>query len=431
MILTDCLTDIKTRCNDGEFLRPDYARYSFAQIPSFVEVLLGTRKQDDHPLAETLLRRVSSRPQNVVLLLIDGFGYNQWLQYANRHPFFNRMLEHGALMPITALFPSTTAASVTTINSGLTPQEHGLIEWHLYLEELDEIIYTLPFTTLDAKDQPDSLRKRGVDPRVLFSGTSLYTRLGDRGVSSHAFLRDRYAGSAYSSVAQTGTNVIRYSSAPDMLVHLRQQLAAAKQRSYFYVYWDEVDHLSHTYEPHSEPYLAELNGLSHLLQTEFLDKVDRHAAERTVFLVTADHGHVVMKPNETIYLNQWPEVTEALAKSPAGKTIHPWGNARDVFLKVRDDAVDGVISFLSDKLAGKARVVRSQEEADSGLFGIGKEHPQFRKRIGNVLVLPYEEYAVWYQYPGHEKSKHRGMHGGLSREEMLTVLGFATLSDLL
>jgi hypothetical protein len=102
-----------------------------------------------------------------------------------------------------------------------------------------------------------------------------------------------------------------------------------------------------------------------------------------------------------------------------------------VFLKVADDRVDTVISFLSQKLAGKARIVRSQEEADKGLFGIGQEHLQFRKRIGNVLVLPYEGYTIWYQYPGHEKSEHRGMHGGLSREEMLTVLGFATLSDLL
>ena len=124
-------------------------------------------------------------------------------------------------------------------------------------------------------------------------------------------------------------------------------------------------------------------------------------------------------------------MVESLAKSPAGKAIHPWGNTRDVFLKVRDGAVDRVISFLSEKLKGKARVVRSQEEADRGLFGMGAEHPQFRKRIGNLLILPYEEYTVWYQHPGREKSKHRGMHGGLSREEMLTVLACANLSDLL
>lgn len=430
MILNDHLQDIESRLGDEQFLRPDYARYSFAQIPALIELLLGT-KQGSHPFASTVLQHVKPQPQNVVLLMIDGFGYQQWMQYGERFPFLSRVLNKGNLMPITSLFPSTTSASVTTISSGLTPQEHGLIEWHLYLEELDEIIYTLPFSSLDSKDQRDSLLKRGIDPRILFNGTSLFTRLHDQGVAPHALLRSAYSASAYGSVSQAGANVIGYSSAPDMLVHLRQQLAVAKQPSYFYVYWDEVDHLSHMYEPHSEAYLAELNSLAHLLQTELLDKVDHKTAENTVLLVTADHGHVVMKPDETIYLNQWPEVTELLAKSPAGKTIHPWGSPRDVFLKVADNRVDEVVAFLSDKLKGKARIVQSQEEADKGLFGIGQEHPQFRKRIGNVLVLPYEEYTVWYQYPGHEKNKHRGMHGGLSREEMLTVLGFATLSDLL
>lgn len=430
MIINDHLQDIESRLGDDQFLWPDYARYSFAQIPALVELLLGT-KQGEHPFADTVLKRVNPQPQNVVLLLIDGFGYQQWLKYGEQYPFLSRLLAKGSLLPITSLFPSTTAASVTTISSGLTPQEHGLIEWHLYLEELDEIIYTLPFSSLDIEDRGDSLLKRGVDPSILFNGTSLHTRLRDRRIDTYALLREAYSASAYTSVSQAGANIIPYSSTPDMLVHLRQRLAAAKQRSYFYVYWDEIDHMSHMYEPHSEPYLVALNSLTYLLQTEFLDKVDRKTAENTVLLVTADHGHVVMKPDETIYLNQWPEITESLAKSPAGKTVYPWGNTRDVFLKVAEDKIDEAISFLSEKLAGKARVVRSQEEADKGLFGIGQEHPQFRQRIGNVLILPYEDYTVWYQYPGHEKNKHRGMHGGLSREEMLTVLGFATLSDLL
>lgn len=430
MVIDSHLQDIESRLGDDQFLRPDYTGYGFAQIPALVELLLGT-KQGDHPFADAVFERVNSHPQNVVLLMIDGFGYNQWLRYGEQYPFLSSVLEKGNLMPITALFPSTTATSITTINSGLTPQEHGLMEWYLYLKELDEIIVTLPFKSLDKEARVDELAERGVDPHILFDGTSLHTRFREQGVASHTLLRDDYAGSAYSKVSQAGARVIPFSSSSDMVVLLRQHLEQARGKSYFYVYWDAVDHMCHTYEPHSEQYLAELNSLTHVLQTEFLDKVERRAAENTVLLITADHGHVVMKPDETIYLNQWPEVTESLAKSPAGRRIYPWGNARDIFMQVADDKVGEVVGFLSQKLARKARVVYSQEEADKGLFGIGPEHPQFRQRIGNVLVLPYKGQTILYQYPGHEKSKHRGMHGGLSREEMLTVLGFATLSDLL
>jgi membrane-anchored protein YejM (alkaline phosphatase superfamily) len=225
------------------------------------------------------------------------------------------------------------------------------MEWHLYMEELDEIIYTLPFMGIN-EEKPDSLLQRKIDPSILFDGTTLYNRLSEHGIKSYALLRDTYAKSAYSSVSQAGADVIPYSSAADMLVRLRQQLAQAKQQSYFYVYFDGIDHMSHEYEPHSEEYLAELNGLTHLLQTELLDKIDKKVAENTVLLITADHGHVVMKPKETIYLNQWSEVTEALAKSPAGKVIYPWGNTRDVFLKATDDKVDWLVDFLSEKLEG-------------------------------------------------------------------------------
>ncbi|MEX1997915.1 MAG: alkaline phosphatase family protein [Candidatus Andersenbacteria bacterium] len=430
MIIKDHLQDIEARLGDSHFLRPDYGGYSFAQIPALVELLLGT-KQGNHPFTDTVFKHVNPQPQNVIVFLIDGFGYNQWLKYGERYPFLSRVLEKGNLMPITSLFPSTTAASVTTISSGLTPQEHGLMEWHLYMEELDEIIVTLPFMPLAKKARVDELAERGVDPQVLFSGTSLHTRLSSHGVASHVMLRNTYANSAYSKVSQAGATVIPYSSSSDMMVLLRQHLAAAQGKSYFYVYWDAVDHMSHEYEPHSEAYLSELNSLTHLLQTELLEKVDHQVAENTVLLVTADHGHVVMKPEETIYLNQWPEVTEALATSAAGRTIYPWGNTRDVFLKFAEDKVDGMVDFLTEKLDGKARIVRSQEEADKGLFGLGQEHLQFRKRIGNALILPYEGYTVWYQHPGLDKSDLRGMHGGLSREEMLTVLGFINLDELI
>jgi hypothetical protein len=38
-------------------------------------------------------------------LLIDGFGWRQWLQYAERYDFFNRVTARGVVAPITTVFP--------------------------------------------------------------------------------------------------------------------------------------------------------------------------------------------------------------------------------------------------------------------------------------------------------------------------------------
>ncbi len=431
MILNNYLADIKSRCSDGPFLRPDYSRYSFSQIPSLIENILGV-DNNVHPFADIVFRHIKRKPQKVILLLIDGFGYNQFLKYAERYLFLNRLIERGVLMPLTALFPSTTAASITTINSGLTPQEHGLIEWHLYLDEIDKTIESLPFRPLVKNATDDQLTEDGVDPAILFNGQSIHHRLSDNKIASYVVLHKAYVNSTYSArVYQTGATIIPFNSSSDMAVLLRHKLSAVKSRSYFYVYWGGLDHMSHTYEPHSDQYLAELNSLSHLLQSELLDKIDQETAKDTVLLVTADHGHIPMYPDETIYINSFPEVVDALAVSPAGNKILPWGSPRDVFLRVKEEQLDKMIDTLIKRLAGKAAVLKSQEEADRGLFGTGCEHPQFRKRIGNILILPYENHTVWYQYPGLDKFNKRGMHGGLTPEEMVIPLLFVSLSDLL
>ena len=217
----------------------------------------------------------------------------------------------------------------------------------------------------------------------------------------------------------------------DKLVLLRQRLVAVRGQSYFYAYWDVLDHMSHTYEPHSEQYLAELNSFSHLLQTELLEKIDKETARNTLLLITADHGHIPMYPDKTIYINDIPEVVEALVVSPAGKKILPWGSPRDVFLRIKEEQLENTVDILKKHLNGKAIILKSQEEANKGLFGIGNEHPQFRQRIGNILILPFVNHTVWYQYPGLDKFNKRGMHGGLTPEEVVIPLLFANLSDLL
>ncbi len=430
MILEEHLPDLESRFTDGPFLRPDYRGYNFMQIPALVDALFGIGDAAC-PFGPEVLPRVVERPRNVVLLMIDGFGYNHWLRYGEGYPFLRSMLSQGSLMPITAVFPSTTSASVTAIGSGLTPQQHGLMEWHLYLEELDQVIVTLPFKSLGRGIPPEELAARGVDPHLLFNGESHATRLRRQGVVPHSFLGRGYAGGAFTSLIHAGAEVHAYGSPAELIVMLREALALSSEPSYFYVYWDGMDVISHRYEPHSAYFDAELNSLTHLLQTELLERVDSRVAESTVLLVTSDHGHVPVNPAETVYLNAFPEIESALAVSSNGRRIHPWGSARDLFLQVDPLRLKDTVAALRHRLHGIADVRLSQNEADRRLFGFGEEHPRFRSRIGNVLILPYEHRTVSYQYPGLEKTGLRGMHGGMSREEMLTVLGFATLSELM
>ncbi|MFC6723904.1 alkaline phosphatase family protein, partial [Halobium palmae] len=73
-----------------------------------------------------------------------------------------------------------------------------------------------------------------------------------------------------------------------------------------------------------------------------------------------------------------------------------------------------------------ALVLSKAEAIDRELWGPGEYGEAFRERCGDLLVVPRDR-GVWYER-GHLGLV--GMHGGLTREEMLVPFATARLSEL-
>ncbi len=415
------------RVRDGR-LPPDYGGACFSEIPGAVRHLL--RLQDDSPLADIMAGAgVTPRgTEKVIVLLLDGFGYRQWEKNVDRHAFLGRIAERGTVAPLSSVFPATTAAALTTIHTGLTPQEHGLLEWMVYDSDLDRNIYTLPFTEIVTQE---SLVGK-VDPDLLFDGETVYERLGAAGVPSYTFTNASIAHSPYAKRLMRGSTPVPYKTASDLVVNLRRHLALSNRGpAYFYVYWDLIDSISHLYGPDSEQYLAELDSFFHLLRTQLMEALPAESARGVSLLVTADHGHIRIRPGETIFLNDFPAVTRHFRRAANGQPILPWGSARDCFLAIEPDKIDEVHHLLERLLAGRATVLRSEAAIRNGLFGRHRPHQRFRVRAGDLIILPHDTQTVWYQHePGPRKFTKLGHHGGLTPDETLVPFGCIRLADL-
>jgi predicted AlkP superfamily pyrophosphatase or phosphodiesterase len=411
------------------FVYPGYGGYCFSSIPSAIRYVLGLRKTT--PLSRLLDRAgvEPARPLTVISFLIDGFGYRQWLEYAGRYEFLNRLTDRGVVAPLTAVFPSTTAAALTTIHSGLTPQQHGLPEWWVYFEELGQIVVTLPFSPLAGQIQ-DELLLYGADPEMLFHGKTIYDTLAKSGVPSFNLIHDSIAGSAYSSVVMAGSDVMSFKDAPDLMHKLLDKVSQQQGSAYFQVYWGAIDSAAHEYGVHSSNYLAELDQFFTSSSKDFLNRFPASKSRQTIMLVTADHGQINVDPNETLYLDHYPQLTKWLRTGRDRTPILPWGSARDVFLATEAGKAEDAFQFLSAVLKDKATVIKSGDAMGRGLFGTGKLHQEFRSRIGDILVLPHGNQTLWYSRPGHERFKLLGMHGGLSPDEMLVPFAAAKMSEL-
>jgi len=101
--------------------------------------------------------------------------------------------------------------------------------------------------------------------------------------------------------------------------------------------------------------------------------------------------------------------------------IVPAGSARDMFLHIKDEMLDEAQAFLAPRLAGKADVVKTQMLIDEGYFG-EKISSEFLARVGNLVILPYEYESVWWYEKDKFEMKFRGHHGGLTPQEMETIL---------
>ena len=428
MILKDIEAEIE-RTRQGDFVLPRYGDWCFSSIPPAAASLLGAG--GTHPLSPVLEKACLKEgpPRKVVLLLVDGFGYNQWLRCAADHGFLARLTERGTVAPLTSVFPSTTAATLTTIHSGLTPQEHGLPEWWVYLEELDRIIVTLPFMPLGSEKR-DGLLEMGANPSILFDGTTFAEKLAATGIPSFAIIRRSYAHSAYSGRVHRGSRILAFSSVSEFAARLVEAVQTAPTPSYVYAYWDTIDSVAHEHGPHAEQCLVETAAFFRAMEEEFLAKLGRGEAGQSVLLVTSDHGQVEVDPQETIHLNDSPGIVRDLRTDGRGAPIGPWGSPRDAFLAVREEARADVLAFLRETLGERAAVLESRQALADGLFGRGEPHPRFRGRIGDILILPRGNNTVWYEHIPGKRMKLRGLHGGLSSDEMLIPFAAARLSDL-
>jgi predicted AlkP superfamily pyrophosphatase or phosphodiesterase len=431
MILSELENEIEKERKEGEFIYPFYEKYCFSNISSTILNFFGIKS--NKPILPPELHKDKLEIENsskVILLLIDGLGYKQWLGCYKNYKFFEIFTQNGIVAPITTVFPSSTAAALTTINTGLTPQQHALLEWFLYFKEIDMIIKTLPFEPLYDKDR-NIFSKIKADQKILFKGTTIYQTLKRAGIKSFTFINENYANSTYSKLVYKGSSTIPFINSSDLVVRLRKTLELEKGPAYFYVYIDYVDSLEHKYGNYTEEYYAEISVLSFLLKKELLEKIDKKVAKETLFLITADHGQLNILPQETVYLNKFKKVVNSFQKSKRNKPILPTGSPRDVFLHIKQDRLEEIYSFLSKKLREKAKVVKTEEAIKMNLFGIDKPSKEFYDRVGNLLILPYKNNTVWYQHIKGRKFNLLGHHGGLTKDEMLVPFAISKLSNLI
>jgi hypothetical protein len=390
------------------FRRPLYGTYCFSQIPATISRLLtgeGSGLPSDC--------YIEGSYDSATVIFLDGFGWTFMEKFHSHAPFLEMMIEEGIASKLTSMFPSTTAAHVTAIHTGLCPGESGIYEWFVYEPSLDRVIAPLPFSYA-GDHKPDHLVGE-MDIATLFPFETLYMRLKEQGITSTVFEPRNIAGSTYSKQATRGATTEPYSSLETGLDQLVETLKKQTQPHYANLYFPNIDSTFHRKgigTPPSDHVIREtLETLSHFL-TRFKQLPGKHA-----LIVTADHGMVPIDPKTTFFLNK--EIPSMEKNFRLGREDHPLvpaGSPRDFFLHLQPEKIHETKEILSHFLEGRAEIHSTKTLMEEGFFGPVTE--RFKARIGDLVILPYKGESVWWYEKGHFEQNFHAAHGGLTPEEM-------------
>ena len=397
---------------NGDYVFPQYSGQSILNIPSSVCSILGTSEIGYPVLDPDILSKVGEGVQRIVLILMDALALHRlrrWMEDGTT-PIWKQLLADGNLFPLTSIVPSTTSAAITSLWTGASAAQHGIMGYEMWLKEYGLVANMILHKPMSYQGDVGGLSRAGFRPEEFLNVPTLGTHLMMNGVQSHAFQHYSIARSGLSRMLMRDTAVHTFSTAADLWVSVRQLLEGViGERAYVWIYWGAVDGLSHHNGPDDERASAEFASFSGAFERNFLSMISSQAREDTLLILTADHGQIFTPKDDHLDLLHHPELVNRLH-------IHPTGENRMAFLHVRPGMQEDVISYISRTWPDRFHVLASEQALQSGLFGSGGHHPGLNDRMGDLVVIAREDSYLWWST---EENPLMGRHGGLSPDEML------------
>jgi len=201
----------------GEMPTPDYQG---ACVSNIVPALLEHRMLGEGWIPDRVLDA-----EQVVLLVIDGLGWNQLVERKALAP----TLASSPGQPITTVAPTTTSAALTSITTGAPPGEHGLVGYRVRTG--GETLNALRWSTEngDARD------------RIIPSELQVLPSFGTR--NPVVVTKSEFRRSGFTMAHLAGGRFRGYGTIATMVHEIRTAVSDGER--FVYAYYDGLDRVGH------------------------------------------------------------------------------------------------------------------------------------------------------------------------------------------
>jgi hypothetical protein len=363
---------------DETFVEPAYGGRSLGDVLPAVATALGV----DVGFHETTLTLPPAR--HYVVLLVDGLGHRLLAGHEDQAPYLHSLLGEPGLAGV----PSTTATSLTSLGTALTPGQHGVVGYTSRIPGTDRLLNALTWD-------------KQVDPLQWQPHDTAFARLRAAGVHATVVSKREFVDTGLTVSGLRGAHFVGGDKAGERIAGA--VAASAEEPGITYVYDGDVDWTGHRYGVDSPQWRAQVAA------TDATVEQLREALDPGVRLVVvADHGMVDSPAAHRVDVDEHLELR-------AGVRLLG-GEARFRHLYCAGGAVDDVLATWREHLGERADVLSRDEAIARGWFGVVA--PEVRPRLGDVVVASRGDHAVVSTADFPYENRLVGLHGSLTALEM-------------
>ena len=361
----------------GSSPMPCLPEYQGANVAGIIPAFLGGA-----PIPNWV-PQIAAGASAVVLVVLDGLGWKQLAERQELTPNLSSLVGG----PITTVAPSTTATALTSIATGLTPAEHGVLGYRMLMR--GAVTNMLRWAT-DAGNRRHDVPPREFQPARAFCGQRVPY------VTSQELI-----GSSFSDAHLYGGIPHGYRALSSLPVVVAELVAGGA--SFVHAYYPGIDKIAHE-RGFGEFYDAELAAADHMIG-DLLQRLPSDA----VVLVTADHGQVEVGDRLVYPSDELLRLVELQS-----------GEGRMRWFHSRPGAESELFDAAREEFGHIGWVRRRSEVIDDDWFGPRFSTPMLA-RLGDVVVAPFEPVSL-FEAADSGPFELICRHGSLTEEEMLVPL---------
>ncbi|VXB44190.1 alkaline phosphatase family protein [Citricoccus sp. K5] len=352
------------------------------------------------------------RTRRAVVVMVDGLGKALLKRYAGHAPFLRSVLERDAAT-LQVAFPTTTAASLSSLGTGLEPGRHGLVGYDVLDPERDKVINQLggwdPLTDPRSWQPHPTVFERlaATRPMSVDDTCRRASAFDDPGVDAVTVSLPAFEDSALTEASLRGSRFVGAKTLQARFQKAKEELHAATGPVLLYLYLNELDKAGHQHGTGSEQWLYALEEIDGAAR-----RLSAAVPRDTLLMLTGDHGMVDVPESGRIDYAELPALVDGVR--------HTAGEPRFVQVHFEPDASETVrestASAWQEAFADQAWILTREEAVRAGWFGA--VDARVAPRIGDLLVAAHGPVAL---YDGRRVAPAAfemvGHHGAPTRAE--------------